>query len=305
MANSFGSIFNSTEWLKLFGNKLVLIGINNANNELIGAFFYATSIKFGLKFALTPSYTPSVGFFLVNPAQNKSNAITFEKEVHQVISDYFLSNKYALISLAFPVNVSDTQVYYWKKFKVIPNYTYHLDLNQNQTEIFEQFTSERRKSIKKAEKDQLVIQRCFDYNIVFDLICKTFERKQKTINQAFVKKILLEFANQKNSFAFVAYDKNTPIATTFIIHDKNVAYYLLGGYDSNLKHHGAGPSCMWQSIIYAKQLGLSTFDFEGSMLPEVEKYFREFGGELKPYYTIHRASFPIEVALKLKMRNKF
>jgi hypothetical protein len=41
------------------------------------------------------------------------------------------------------------------------------------------------------------------------------------------------------------------------------------------------------------------------MLPEVEKYFREFGGEIKPYYTVHRGLFPIEVALKLKMRNKF
>ncbi len=305
LAKSHGSVFNSPDWLKLFGKNLVLIGINNANNELIGAFFYSSSVKLGLKYALTPSYTPSIGFVIVNPAQNKSNAITFEKEVHEAISKYFISNNYALVSIAFPVTVTDTQVYFWKKYKVIPNYTYHLSLHQEPDAIFEQFTSERRKSIKKAEKDQLSIQLCSDYKIVFDLICKTFERKQKSINEAFVKKILFDFANDKNSFAFVAYDKNTPIATTFIIHDQNVAYYLFGGYDSKFKHHGAGPSCMWQSILKAKQLGLKIFDFEGSMLPEVEKYFREFGGEIKPYYTIHRALFPIEVALKLKMRNKF
>ncbi|MFN7910957.1 MAG: GNAT family N-acetyltransferase [Bacteroidota bacterium] len=305
LAKRYGSVFNSIEWLRLFGKNLVLIGIYNANNELIGAFFYSSSVKLGLKYALTPSYTPSIGFVIVNPAQNKSNAITFEKEVHEAISDYFLLNKYALVSIAFPVSVNDTQVYFWKKFKVIPNYTYQLSLHQDPNAIFDQFTSERRKSIKKAEKDQLKIERCFDNNIVFDLICKTFERKQKTINQTFVKKILFEFANDTNSFSFVAYDKSTPIATTFIIYDQNVAYYLFGGYNTQLKHHGAGPSCMWQSILHAKQLGLSIFDFEGSMLPEVEKYFREFGGEIKPYYTVHRGLFPIEVALKLKMRNKF
>lgn len=305
LSKQYGSVFNSINWLKLFGNRLKLVGIFNANAELIGAFFYTSSTKFGIKYALTPSYTPSVGFALNNPAQNKSNAITFEKDVHDAISNYFLSNNYALVSIALPVSVNDTQVYFWKNFKVIPNYTYHLNLNQPTDALFEQFTSERRKSIKKAEKDQLSILPCNDYKIVFDLICKTFERKQKAINHAFIKKILFEFADNTNSFAFVAYDKSIPIATTFMIHDQKVAYYLFGGYDSNLKHHGAGPACMWQSIQKSKELGLTTFDFEGSMLPEVEKYFREFGGDLKPYFTIHKAWFPIEVILKLKMRNKF
>jgi lipid II:glycine glycyltransferase (peptidoglycan interpeptide bridge formation enzyme) len=305
LITTHGSVFNTTSWLEIFGNNLVLIGITNPNNELIGAFFYVQHFKFALKYALLPPFTPSNGFILINPAQNTSNLITIQKEANDAIANYFLSHNFALVSIGFPVNLVDTQVYFWKKFKVIPNYTYQLDLMKDDIQIFNQFTTERRKSIRKAEKDDLSIQRCLDYEVVLNLVNKTFERKQKSLNQSLIKKIFFEFANETNSFAFVAYQKKIPIATTFIIYYNKVAYYLFGGYDASQKHHGAGPACMWNSIQAAKKLGLKTFDFEGSMLPEVERYFREFGGEIKPYYTINRAWLPIEVALKIKMRNRF
>jgi endo-alpha-1,4-polygalactosaminidase (GH114 family) len=45
---------------------------------------------------------------------------------------------------------------------------------------------------------------------------------------------------------------------------------------------------MWKSILKAKQMNLKIFDFEGSMLPNVERYFREFGGNLVPYYSCEK-----------------
>jgi hypothetical protein len=55
---------------------------------------------------------------------------------------------------------------------------------------------------------------------------------------------------------------------------------------------------MWKSILHARQLGLRTFDFEGSMIPEVERYFREFGGKLIPYYEISKAKFPVNLLMR-------
>ena len=59
------------------------------------------------------------------------------------------------------------------------------------------------------------------------------------------------------------------------------------------------------SSFYAKGKGLKAFDFEGSMLPEVEKFFRGFGGDLIPYYTINKAFLPVEMALKFMKRELF
>jgi lipid II:glycine glycyltransferase (peptidoglycan interpeptide bridge formation enzyme) len=73
----------------------------------------------------------------------------------------------------------------------------------------------------------------------------------------------------------------------YIVWDKDTCYYLLGGYDPERSHSGASALAMWEAIKYAKnELKLSKFDFEGSMVPAIEMFFRKFGGEITPYYSV-------------------
>ena len=181
-------------------------------------------------------------------------------------------------------------------------YTYHIDLTKTEDTLLANLSSEKRKSLNKAKTDALEVVRETDMEKVKQVILKTFSRKQITKNKIYFDKILFDFANEKNAIAFVAYQNQKAIAATFCVYDSQRAYYLFGGYDSEFKHHGAGVSCMWQSILLAKQMGLQIFDFEGSMLPEVEKYFREFGGTLTPYYVTYKASTPLKLILKLNKR---
>lgn len=305
LASRLGSVFNQTEWLRIYNNQLKVLGLYNQNNELIGAFNLHTGQKLFLTFAMVPPFSPSNALFFINPALSQNGKITFEKAVHEAIQKFLNDSKFLLVLNAFPTSVKDMQVYFWNNFKVIPNYTYQIDLNTSEQTLFEGLSSEKRKSIRKAIKDEISVKMCDDNQIVFNLISKTFERKEKAVNEALIRKILFEFARPHNSFAFVAYQNTQPIACTFVIYYGTTSYYLFGGYDDQLKHHGAGPSCMWQSMLHAKSIGIKTFDFEGSMLQEVERYFREFGGQLIPYFTIQKAWLPFEWLLKLKMRNRF
>lgn len=302
---SKGTVFNLPEWLEMYEKNILVNGIFNDNHELIGSFFLFVGQKFKMKFVITPPYTPNMGLFYINPAQSKANGLTFDKEVMTLIKDHLNSLKAKLITIALPFSAKDTQPFFWDKYKVIPNYTYRLELNKTEDQLFENLTSEKRKSVKKAEKDGLEIKLTDDYKSVKTLVEKTFDRKEKGLIKNYLNKILFEFAKPENSFAFIATKDGKPSASVFCIHYNKTAFYLFGGYDDNNKHHGAGVSCMWQSILYAKKLGIEVFDFEGSMLVEVEKYFREFGGELVPYYTINKASIPIEMLMKFKSRNKF
>lgn len=304
LAANYGSVFNSPHWLALYRG-LELYGIYNLNKELIGAFNLFKAAKLGLNYYITPPYSPSNGLFFINPAQNTPNRNTFEKSVHEALSNFFSQLHAPLFITAFPTGFTDMQPYFWNKFKVVPNYTYCLSLQPSEETLFNELTGEKRKSIRKAEKDGVEIRRCEDYKEVKELVLKTFNRKDKTVSQDFLNKILFEFATAKNSFAFVASYQNKLSACTFCVFDGNTSYYLFGGYDDTNKHHGAGVSCMWHSILFAKKAGINTFDFEGSMLPEVERYFREFGGQLTPYYTLQKALLPLEMLLKLKMRNRF
>ncbi len=303
LASKHGGLFNQQQWLNIYESGLEVIGIYNPNHELIGAFNVFHQKSNGLKLLRIPPYMPYNALFFNNPALTLANKITFEKEVHRLIANHLKAQKNAITLSAFPPNYTDMQVYVWEQFKVIPNYTYQLALTTNT--LFDNFTSEKRKSIRRAEKDALQIVATSDYQLIQSLVEKTFSRKQKTVSATMLQKILNQYANASNSFAFVAYQNNQPSACTFCIYHGQTAYYLLGGYDDKNKHHGAGASCMYQSILKAQKLGLSTFDFEGSMLPEVEKYFREFGGQLVPYYTINKAHVVLELFLKFKKRSIF
>jgi hypothetical protein len=305
LAASNGTVFNQPEWLKLYGDQLLVNGIYNLNNELIGAFNIFKAAKFGFSYLIVPPYSPSNGLFFINPAENNSNRITYEKAVHEQICQWLEKAQGFLKLTAFPVGINDTQQYFWHNYKVVTNYTYRLSLEKSEEQLFADMTTEKRKSVRKALKDQVEIRLCNDYKMVAQLVLKTFDRKDKRVSREFLNKILNDYANSGNSFAFVAFIDGKPSACTFCVYYHETSYYLFGGYDNQNKHHGAGPGCMWQSVLHAKGLGIRTFDFEGSMLPEVEKYFREFGGDLAPYYTVQKAWLPVEMLLKLKMRNRF
>ena len=117
--------------------------------------------------------------------------------------------------------------------------------------------------------------------------------------------IIYGFANRDNSFAFITYKGSQPVSASFCIYDQTTAYYLFGGYDHENRHHGAGALSLWTALGYAKGLGLKYFDFEGSMVPDIERHFRGYGGTLTPYYRVNKALLPLEMILKLFKREFF
>ena len=80
---------------------------------------------------------------------------------------------------------------------------------------------------------------------------------------------------------------------------------MLGSVVKDSGLQGVNNLLVRESITAAKELGCSTFDFEGSMLEGVEKFFRSFGPELVPYYTVNKALLPLELALKFRKRELF
>lgn len=305
LVKNHGSVFNSPEWIDIYGKELITLGIFNDNNELIGSFYVFKNKKLGLTYIVNPPFSPGNALCFKNPAEGKSNRITFEKGIHECIAKWLMNQNAKLCVSSFPVQINDMQEYFWKDFKVIPHYTYRLQLNSDVDDLFSNLTGEKRKSIRKAEKDGIKVRQEKNAKPIIELVKKTFSRKNKKFNFLLAEKIIHEFLGNGKGFAFVSEQNGKDLSCNFCIHDNNTAFYLFGGYNSENKHHGAGVSSMWNCILHAKSIGLKTYDFEGSMLPEVEKFFREFGGDLTPYYTINKAGMPFEMALKLKKRNTF
>jgi Acetyltransferase (GNAT) domain len=78
-------------------------------------------------------------------------------------------------------------------------------------------------------------------------------------------------------------------ASLFCVWDDLRAWYLCGGGDVELRASGAGSLLIWE-LIKESAKHVPRFDFEGSMLPAVEHYFRKFGGRQETYYQVTRTS---------------
>jgi predicted DNA-binding protein YlxM (UPF0122 family) len=299
------SVFLSNKWLSIYDENLEPYGIFKGKSGMIGGFVLYKQKRSGITYYRNPMYMPTVGLFFVNTTKNKSKKLSENKKVMKAISDFLSNLSYGVLSIYLPYNHIDMQPFFWEGFKVVPNYTYHIDLSLSMDEIAKDYATERRSVMKKAIKDEVNVQISYDYKLVKDLVLNTFSRKEKQIDVKILDKILFQFADRTNSFAFVSYQNERPISASFCIYDKNKVYYLLGGYDKDYKHQGAGAMGINASIEHSKSLGIPIFDFEGSMLPEVEKYFRGFGGDLVPYYSINKAMLPLEMALKFINRSQF
>jgi lipid II:glycine glycyltransferase (peptidoglycan interpeptide bridge formation enzyme) len=299
-------VFASRKWLAVYGKELTVIGIYKDENQLIGGFYFLPSKKLGFNFIKLPPYTPHCALFFQSDGKNASSLNNFSKEVMSEVCNYISARKAAITILAFPYTIKDFQHFIWSNYKVIPNYTYQVKLSKTLEEIKSHFDSKHRNAIAKAIKEGVEVAcNTVEPQMRYNFFTGNLQQSGANIYEKELRNILFDFSDESNSFTFSASFNNKLVGMVHCIYDKNNCYYLLGGVDKSAGVQGVNNLLVQHSIEKAKELGCSTFDFEGSMLKGVEKFFRGFGPELVPYYTVNKANVFIEILLKFYKRNIF
>ncbi|HQQ94612.1 MAG TPA: GNAT family N-acetyltransferase [Bacteroidia bacterium] len=299
-------VMASKDWLNVYGQALKLKGIYTEDNKLLGGYFYMLSSKFGLKHIKCPPYTPHCGFFFEPASSNPASRHNALKEAMHLMALQLKAEKAKLITLAFPPGTQDLQNFIWDKYKVIPNYTYQISLQNRSQEIAQDFDSKTRNSITRAGKDNTDIR----FNTEKAETCFRFfnthlHETGASVYPQYLQAILTRFATTGNSFHFSAYSGQDLVALVFCVFDQNTCYYMLGASDKSKRPAGLNALLISKCIEQAQRAGCAIFDFEGSMLKGVEKFFRGFGGELLPYFTVNKATLPLELLLKFFDRERF
>ena len=75
--------------------------------------------------------------------------------------------------------------------------------------------------------------------------------------------------------------------------DDTTTYYLMGAAEPEARRQGTLSLLLWQGIQHAAAF-CSTFDFEGSMHPGIEHFFRGFGARPVPYLRVYRNQLPLK-----------
>lgn len=260
---------------------------------IVGVLPYQLEKKTGLTIIRNPDMTPYLGpFFFYPEGQTLSEKTAWEDQVLQELLEQL--PKYDSCNVLCLPGFDNFLGFHHRGFTNTNLVTYHIDMRQPETAIYAAVHKNHRNLIKQARALHTLEEGPVFLPELLQLHYGTFARKQKkyTYSNTFLEKMIRSCLDNHKGKILVAKDREQrTAATVFVAWDKHTMYLLISAMNKEFAHQGAIRMLIWEAIIMAKTMGLKIFDFEGSMDPGIEAFFRRFGGERKQYlYCIHHRS---------------
>ncbi len=258
-----------------------------------GFLVYFMKRKFGVKKITHPPLTPYLGPWIFYPeGQKQAQRYGHEKKVMDELIEQ-LPPHHDLV-LNFHPSINNWLPFYWKGFNEQVRYTYRSEAFQDSHARFKSFSGKVRTDIRKAEKI-LTINSSDRIDPLHELQVKAFNTKgiRLPYDQAYFQRIDEMLAPKKErKILYTLDEKGNTIGGIYLVMDQKTCYYLIGALDPEVKSQGSMSLLIWKGIEEAMDQGLS-FDFEGSMIEPIERFFRGFGAEQMPYHSIGRTPSPL------------
>ena len=284
-----GSVFCYYEWLEFSTDNDFQILVYKENGRVIAGMplpYYSTG-----KIRLPP-LTQNMGVLFAD-FSNIKYVTRLDKE-KKIIYEFInvLAREKKSYSMNFDWHFDNWLPFYWRGYEQTTRYTYVIDFSSKTLDqIWQDMDDRTRNSIRKAEKSSLRIFRTADVERFYEINKMTFERQKMRIPYSFeyVQKVYETFKDNISIFEAIDSGGNTH-AMNFYIADNRSVYYLMSGADPDFRSSGAQNSIHWEAIkhFYGK---VKYFDFEGSMIENVEANFRKFGCVQKQYFHIYKPDF--------------
>lgn len=257
--------------------------------EVVARMPYVLKSKFGIKKITQPSLTQVLGPTLnLGDGKPSTRLANHKKILNELIKQI---PEFDIFSQNFHYSEANWLPFYWAGFEQTTRYTYIIENLEDLDLIWSNFQSNIKTDIKKAER---LVKVDDDFPVKdFIKICeKTFRRQGSEL--PYSSEILLdldaECSKKGCKKIFAAIDSIGNIhSAIYIVWDDRSAYYLMAGSDPKFRNSGANSLLIWEAIKFSS-LVTKKFDFEGSMIEPIEKFFRAFGATQVPYFHISKKS---------------
>lgn len=276
------NLFATASWAEMYKEGILPIAMGNdaAAKAILNVFLYK---RLGKSVLINPPFAPNTGLSIALNSSKRFSINSDIKRVMRTLAEYLNENfANAYIDFAFPPEVKDIQPFLQAGFKSEIGYTYRLDLTPKREELLSAFSSERRKNVRDAEKNNLQVELNSNPDQVVALVNDTLQRSGLKYDYEILRRMI----DADWTFTVSIRDSSQLLATSVIAFDNNCAYYIAGGTVKDMSNNGAGAYVLWKSIEETKKLNIPNFDFCGSSVPSIESFFRGFGGELTPFFRV-------------------
>lgn len=280
-------IFSQHWWLDAVCGDAWDVCLVEKGGEIVASMPYYIRKRYGLTVLTQPKLTQTLGPWLRPSDAKYSNRLGQEKDLLTELINQL--SDFAHFKQNWHHSNTNWLPFYWRGFQQTTRYTYRLPDLSDLEAIWTGFRENIRRDIRKAgHRFKLIVRTDLGINDFLALNIQTFDRQGMKLpyTPEFIHRLDLSCAAHNARQIFIAEDEQGKHhAGVYIIWDAQSAYYLMGGGHSELRASGATSLCMWEAIQFAATVTKS-FDFEGSMIESVERFFRAFGAIQTPYFSI-------------------
>ena len=276
-------------WLELVAPSEWHYAVVKRGQEIAAVMPYTIRSRFGWRILETPQFTPHLGPWLRPSTAKYANRLSEEKELMTELIAAL--PPFAHFEQRFHPGITNWLPFFWKEFRQTTLYTYRIEDTRDPEKLWDETRDNVRTDIRKARK-QIEVEVTDDFEYVIRMQTMTLQRQH--LRMSFSDERFRRFgagcAAQGASRVLVARDARGRVhACVYLLLDSSTVYYYTGGGDPELRNSGATSLLVWKAIEMAAALGLK-FDFEGSVLEPVERFFRSFGAVQTPFFVISKTN---------------
>jgi hypothetical protein len=290
------SLFAQRWWLEAVAPGMYEILEINEGDGIQAAWPIVYRNSDGAKHVCMPSLTQKLGILFApsdtQPAETQSRNQELATELIEQLGDT------ASFHQNFHENFTDWLPFYWQGYTQTARYTYVLEDISDLTSVWNGMRPNHRRDIRKATKSGIRIIDTLDTEAFLELNRKTFTRqgREPLASDELILRLDRACCANAGRKIFAGVDSEGRIhAAVYIAWANDTAYYLMGGSEPDLRKSGAQLLALWEAVIFASSVA-KRFDFEGSMLRQVEHGFRRFGAKQVPYFSITKVP-PVPTSL--------
>jgi hypothetical protein len=274
-------VFLNPWWLDLdAGAKNWDVVLVENNSQIIAALPYCLVKLKVFKGIGDPPVAPYQGYHICYPKDQVKTASRIAWEYNAVKLLFEGLPRLTFFFQHFPPEIKNWTPLYWLGYRQTTKYSYLIDDLSQPDKIFGEFENRARTLIRKAESALVVYEEKDSQNLL-DLIGLTYKKQNLKPPYDLDRLANLTGAviSKKVGKIYAAKDGEGNVhAVAFVVWDRGKTYYVIqAGHPSFLSGGGAA-LVVWHAIKDAADDGMESFDFTGSMMPNVEKFLRSFGG---------------------------
>jgi hypothetical protein len=282
-------LFQEPWWLNLTAEGHWEEAVVSNSEGTIARLPYRILRRYGATVVTQPRLTPYAGPWFRPSSAKASNQFSERRRLTVELLGQL--PRFDLFSQNLWPEIPDWLPFFWAGYSQYTTYTnWYRDLSSPEL-LWLNFLKETRAEIRKAQKRvEVVISG--DVERLCDLHELTFSQqgRKPPRERAFLRRVAEGALSQGHArIAFALDEKRNAHAGTLIVFDRRSAHYLIGGSDARYRTSGAASLLIWDAVQFAAGVS-KLFDFEGSMVEAISRFFRGFNPECVPVSHVYSTS---------------